>query len=361
MPKATVTVRDLKNKETCIDLAVVSYKEFPASFMRSTYEFQIVVVSSLSCFKLPSHKESDVVQFTVDKKFNEFEELRERLNEAYSGTVFPPIEKKSIMVNPQKARRFSAETDEVASKESNKESQEEADQSEEQGSTDLFDEEEDVSEDFLTSTVNTSGNDDIASRSENVDFFTSTAETSSASAHLFEAQDLKRELTEEDEKEFAFIPDAIIKKQDVVIFAEDDNDDLLNIGDVQELEQLVLQNPEKKQEQPEEQQRDQQQQKQVTAKPSPPHKPTIATKPKLKPAVPSKPMPTIPQKPIPAPRKVKSEASKAASKVSVATSSAEAKGDNSELPVKETELTTDDIMSYISANTSDDTDIDLFS
>lgn len=72
-------------------------------------------------------------------------------------------------------------------------------------------------------------------------------------------------------------------------------------------------------------------------------------------------MPTIPQKPIPAPRKVKSEASKAASKVSVATSSAEAKGDNSELPVKETELTTDDIMSYISANTSDDTDIDLFS
>lgn len=264
-------------------------------------------------------------------------------------------------MDPQKARRFSAETDEVASKESNKESQEEADQSEEQGSTGLFDEEDDVGEDFLTSTVNTSGNDDIASRSENVDFFTSTAETSSASAHLFEAQDLKRELTEEDEKEFAFIPDAIIKKQDVVIFAEDDNDDLLNIGDVQELEQLVLQNPEKKQEQHEEQQRDQQQQKQVTAKPSPPHKPTIATKPKLKPAVPSKPMPTIPQKPIPAPRKVKSEASKAASKVSVATSSAEAKGDNSELPVKETELTTDDIMSYISANTSDDTDIDLFS
>lgn len=62
--------RDLKNKETCIDLAVVSYKEFPASFMRSTYEFQIVVVSSLSCFKLPSHKESDVVQFTVSPQKN---------------------------------------------------------------------------------------------------------------------------------------------------------------------------------------------------------------------------------------------------------------------------------------------------
>lgn len=37
--------------------------------------------------------------FQIYKKFTEFEELRNKLNETFSGTVFPPIVKKSIIVN----------------------------------------------------------------------------------------------------------------------------------------------------------------------------------------------------------------------------------------------------------------------
>ena len=46
---------------------------------------------------------------------------------------------------------------------------------------------------------------------------------------LFERQDLKRELTEDDEKDFAFIPDAIITKKEVIrVDVEDDeNNELL--------------------------------------------------------------------------------------------------------------------------------------
>ena len=47
-------------------------------------------------------------------------------------------------------------------------------------------------------------------------------------ARLFESQDLKRELTEEDEKDFAFVPDAIITKKEVVtVSADNDTEDLL--------------------------------------------------------------------------------------------------------------------------------------
>ena len=47
--------------------------------------------------------------------------------------------------------------------------------------------------------------------------------------YLFERQDLKRELTEEDEKDFSFVPDAIITKREVIeVTADDDeNDELL--------------------------------------------------------------------------------------------------------------------------------------
>ena len=64
----TVFFRELHNKDTGVDLSVPNYRELPG-LMRSSYEYQIVVVSNLSCFKMPSHKDSDVVQFTVSACF----------------------------------------------------------------------------------------------------------------------------------------------------------------------------------------------------------------------------------------------------------------------------------------------------
>jgi hypothetical protein len=56
--------RSVKNKETGLDLAVSSVKETPG-LLTYSLEFSVIVVSDLSCFKLPQHKETDTVQFMV--------------------------------------------------------------------------------------------------------------------------------------------------------------------------------------------------------------------------------------------------------------------------------------------------------
>ena len=46
---------------------------------------------------------------------------------------------------------------------------------------------------------------------------------------LFDCQDLQRELTEDDEKDFSFVPDAIISKREVIkVTADDEDDELLS-------------------------------------------------------------------------------------------------------------------------------------
>lgn len=56
--------REVKNKETGLDISIPNYKETPG-LLGSTVGFNVVVVSRLSFFKSPKHKENDVVQFMV--------------------------------------------------------------------------------------------------------------------------------------------------------------------------------------------------------------------------------------------------------------------------------------------------------
>ena len=56
--------RELKNKNTGIDVSIPTHKEIPG-LLGATIEYQVVVVTILQCFKLPKHKETDVVQFMV--------------------------------------------------------------------------------------------------------------------------------------------------------------------------------------------------------------------------------------------------------------------------------------------------------
>ncbi|KAK7488970.1 hypothetical protein BaRGS_00019774 [Batillaria attramentaria] len=410
MPKATVTVRGLKNKDTGVDLSVTGYNEIPG-LVRSTFEYQIVVVSNLSCFKLPSHKESDVVQFTLFRKFNEFEDLRAKLNEEFSGTALPPIVKKSIIVNdaiirerrnnldtflkflaatprivtsshvltflgvdPQKARRFaSGEVDESSEQEKGSAEKtgaggdavsEDTEAEAGMGSSSLFEEEEEEEEgdDFLTTNA---GDDNDA------DFFETVS--AGSSTRMFESQDLKRELTEEDEKDFSFIPDAIVTKREVITVAgQEDNDDLLNVEDDIDFDQFLTMDISGKEEEP--QSPNQPQPKPAPRKPDIAQKPSIPTKPKPAPkpttekpvlAVKPKPRtlgsenkPPTPERPKPAPRKLKPQTSN-----ENASPQDEGKG-TSEKPAaaaKDDGLSTDDIMQYIAANAGDDADVDLFS
>ncbi|KAL5013680.1 hypothetical protein ScPMuIL_007950 [Solemya velum] len=98
MLSATVTVRELKNKDTGIDLSIPRCKETPG-LLGSTYDYHVVVVSRLSFFKSPKHKDGDVVQFMVPRKYKEFEDLHTKLNEVHPATVLPPIPRKTLVVS----------------------------------------------------------------------------------------------------------------------------------------------------------------------------------------------------------------------------------------------------------------------
>ncbi|XP_061181606.1 HCLS1-binding protein 3-like [Saccostrea echinata] len=102
MPSATVTIRELKNRETGIDITIPRITQ-EKGLLQSTYEYQVVVVSNLPFFKSPKHKESDVVQFMVKKKFAEFEDLWSKIYEKYPATVLPTLPKKALLVNDKVA------------------------------------------------------------------------------------------------------------------------------------------------------------------------------------------------------------------------------------------------------------------
>lgn len=107
---ATVTVRQLKNKDTGIDITVPTYEEIPG-LLTKTIEFQVTVVTNLAVFKLPKHKETDVVQFVVGKKFSDFEDLYLLLNEKFSGIAFPPLPKKVLITTDEVNRERRAALD----------------------------------------------------------------------------------------------------------------------------------------------------------------------------------------------------------------------------------------------------------
>ena len=56
--------RKVKNKNTGLDLTIPTYRK-TTGLLSATVEYNIVVVSTLQCFKTAKHKESDVVQFAV--------------------------------------------------------------------------------------------------------------------------------------------------------------------------------------------------------------------------------------------------------------------------------------------------------
>lgn len=66
----SVNCRELKNKDTGIDLTIPTYKEIKG-MLGSNYEYHVMVVSNLSYFKSAKHKKSDNVQFMVRFLFSQ--------------------------------------------------------------------------------------------------------------------------------------------------------------------------------------------------------------------------------------------------------------------------------------------------
>lgn len=315
MPRATIASRQLKNKDTGLDLIVPSYRE-TKGLMSSTVYYQVVLVSNLACFKTPNHKESEVVQYSIEKQWNEFEELRIKAAGIFHGTSLPLLNKISIMVNEQVLRQRRNSLDQlmkfmasvpilatcapllqflgVDSGRAKRFTQSEplerstiriADDDTSEGNREAEDSEVNV---FENSDVDQADDDLFDEEIDDTDEALFESGSTRAQVSMFEQQDMKAELTEEDEKDFGFIPDAIVSKKETMRIITDDtkaNADLLIIeDDLDKLMSIDVSKPGKQF-----QQKDQKllasQSPQSVLKPNVPAKPSLAPKPAAKPSL----------------------------------------------------------------------------
>ncbi|GFO46175.1 hcls1-binding protein 3-like [Plakobranchus ocellatus] len=378
MPRATVASRELKNKDTGLDLFVPTYKEIKGR-LSSTVYYQVVVVTNLSFFKTPSHKETDVVQCSVEKKWADFEELRMKLSEAFHGTMLPMIDKKSFIVNDLVLRerrnnleaflKFIASVSKLAKSapvlqflgvdavRANKTKQEDlADGNKQIKDTEEVTNEAEPDVDVFGETKDQQDGGDLFEDEDEpaFGFANDESERQDGSFSMFEAQDMKPEIDEEDEKAFNFIPDAIITKKEKVALdpglvgdeeEEREKQDLFQIED--DLDQLLvvdIEKPKKKATPVSE----------VAEAEQRPSKPSVATKPKpaAKPTVPSKPRVSQSGKPAVPPKKSSQTALHSQQKQD---------GHQSASAAVDT-MQQDDLLAYLQENlTSNTEEADLFS
>lgn len=412
MNSATVTIRELKNKDTGIDITVPTLKEIKG-LLQSTFEFHVVVVSKLPYFKSPKHKETDTVQFMVTKKFNDFVELHSKLDEKYAATVLPMLPKKALIVNDVTARErrvaldrfmiFLSSTpklctssilleflgvnaikagkfrkdenvmENVSGSKDNTSTDIDTEENKEPEPNNLFDEEEEEPEEDLFSSPSDPTPRDVTEES------TST-QSLRDKTKLFEDQDFGGGINDTEEDLF-LVPgaeDVGEKKQTFLFEDKDEEDDLLNID--QDVENLLQVSKDIKGDNSVSNERPKPAPRVKPIIPQKPHEdsdmevkgdnlqddgdasePNEAVKPKpaprQKPKVPDRPKPKVIDKPKPKlPDKPKPEISEKP-KLGLEKSS------NKENVSSVDNLDTDDIMKYIQQNTSqnDDDDLDLFS
>lgn len=84
-----VTKRELKNVETGIDLSVPSYED--ASSPKKVEFYHVVVISRLVNFKQGQHSPEDIIQFMVQRKYSDFEQLQENLLQNHPELTLPPL------------------------------------------------------------------------------------------------------------------------------------------------------------------------------------------------------------------------------------------------------------------------------
>ncbi|RUS86485.1 hypothetical protein EGW08_005735 [Elysia chlorotica] len=389
MPRATVASRELKNKDTGMDLFVPTFKEIKGR-LSSTVYYQVVVVTNLPFFKTPSHKETDVVQLSIEKKWVDFEEMRTKLSEAFPGTMLPLIDKKSFIVNDfvLKERRNSLDLfvkflamvsklakspavlqflgvdairanktklDDVPGDKKSAQTTDTDKESKPDADVDVFGETQDSQDAGDLFDEDGEGTDDLAAFGDN----TGEVERSRGSFSMFEAQDMKADIDEEDEKEFGFVPDAIITKRENIFVDTGEEDDeeakekeeLFRIED--DLDNLLVVDIEKPS-------RTVDPAKEPSTPPAPAMKPK--PKPAAKPSLPSKPKPgaSSSAKPAVPPKKpaaVQKQEKAAADSTSTADSSHPASAAAAVDVMQQ-----DDLLAYLQEElTSNAEDVDLFS
>ncbi|XP_071143824.1 HCLS1-binding protein 3-like [Mytilus edulis] len=413
MPSAIVTVRDLKNKDSGIDISIPVYKEIKG-LLHSSWEFYVVVVSNLQYFKSPKHKDNDVVQFMVQKRQADFESLHAKLTEKFPATILPSLPKKTLItsenavkekkltlekflqfiavtnklvncsvfleflgVNAIKAGKFRtdvAETDDAQQETTDAvDKEDEKDDGEQEQASDMFGDgidDDDESDLFAT--------DMFPEDSSSNTFFQEDTK-------IFDNPDLRGSIEDGEENDL-FVPGsnipAIITK--TVRVPDEDNSDLLKIED--DLSSFLS---------VESQKTDTEDSNITNLKPAPKQKPTTSPKPSIspkpglsvKPALPAKPVSTAtkpetniisvsesdirtnsknsPKEINPIPKTTtpsRPPIPKKPSKQPIIEDDKIMKTDSNGQKSREVQsLETNDILQYIEANTEQEDDIDLFS
>lgn len=417
MPSAIVTVRELKNKESGIDISIPVYKEIKG-LLHSSWEFYVVVVSNLQYFKSPKHKDNDVVQFMVQKRLADFESLHAKLTEKFPATILPSLPKKTLItsenavkekkltlekflqfiavtnklvncsvfleflgVNAIKAGKFRTdveETDDAPLETTDAVDQEDdKDEREQEQASDMFGvgiDEDDESDLFSTDMFP----EDTSSNT----FFQEDTK-------IFDSPDLRGSIEDGEENDL-FVPGsnipAILTK--TVRLPDEDNSDLLQIED--DLSSLLS---------VEEQKKDTEDSNKTKQKPTPRQKPTTSSKPSISPKPGLSNKPSLPAKPATTATKlgthtISASESNVRTKSNDSSNEFESKPNTTKpcmqsrppIPKKPgkqpitTEVTspvktdsngqnsrevqsleTNDILQYIEANTETEEDIDLFS
>ncbi|XP_064597673.1 HCLS1-binding protein 3-like isoform X2 [Liolophura sinensis] len=365
MPTATLTVREVKNKETGLDISIPNYKETPG-----------------------------LLGSTVTRKYPDFEQLYNQVGAQFPGTILPPLPKKVLRltetvikdrksklegflkflactpklatcsklleflgVNAIKAGRY--RKGEIGETEQKVEREEKPEDEEEDVTTatdeDMFGEEEYQEQ------------EDMFGRGDEQDIFSTALDhpdsgagfITGGEARLFEEQDLGGGVVEGDDEELlGFLPDARTPDKTVTMVTQDqgeeDSSDLLHIDD--DLDKFLVLETKKPETTEEVLLKDMNTESKSLAdtkptlspkpKPELPQKPALAQKPKL----PGK-KPTLPKKPSMEQKAGEEDQTSRQHDNTVA------KGDN---PMQA--LANDDILKYIQDNASSaDSDLDLFS
>eukprot|EP00117_Sycon_ciliatum_P019231 scpid69490/ scgid17499/ HCLS1-binding protein 3; HS1-binding protein 3 len=93
---AALTKRSVQNS-TGMDMFVPKFDTSQGAGRETLYH--IIVISVMSVFKSPKHKPEDVVQFSVPRKYADFERLQEQLSQEFSAIVFPSLPPRRLYCN----------------------------------------------------------------------------------------------------------------------------------------------------------------------------------------------------------------------------------------------------------------------
>ncbi|XP_038051394.1 HCLS1-binding protein 3-like [Patiria miniata] len=101
MTAAIGTSREIKNKETGLDIFVPEYREV-SGMLTSYEEYHVIVITNLAYFKTIRNKADDNVQFMVVKRYGDFEALHKALSERFPATILPDLPRKVFMMKDSK-------------------------------------------------------------------------------------------------------------------------------------------------------------------------------------------------------------------------------------------------------------------